>query len=44
MLNVSFKFMSTDATADAASCSTIAAFILIPEENEPEFWMHVNHC
>ena len=30
-------------TADAASCSTIAAFILIPEGSEPKFWMHFNH-
>ena len=37
-------YVSTDATADAASCSTIAAFILIPEESEPKFWMHINHC
>ena len=36
MLNVSFKFMyiSTDATADAVSYSTFAAFILIPKESK----------
>ena len=36
MQNVSLKYVSTDATADAASCSTIAAFILIPEESKPK--------
>ena len=45
MVNVSFKFMySTDATADAASCSTFAAFILIPEESKSKIGMHINHC
>ena len=37
-------YVSTDATADGASCSTIAAFILVSEESEPKFWMHINHC
>ena len=38
-------YVSTDATADAASCSTFAAFILlIPEESKPKIWMHINHC
>ena len=37
-------YVSTDATADAASCSTFAAFILIPEENKSKIWMHINHC
>ena len=37
-------YVSTDATADAAYCSRIAAFILIPEESEPKIWMHINHC
>ena len=31
-------------TADAASCSTFAAFILIPEESKPKIGMHINHC
>ena len=31
-------------TADDASCSTIAAFIWIPEESELKIWMHINHC
>ena len=46
MLNLSFKFMYllNNATADAASCSTFAAFILIPEENKPKIWMHINTC
>ena len=29
-------YVSTDATADAASCSTFAAFILTPEEGKPK--------
>ena len=35
MLNLSFYlvYVSTDATADAASCSTFVAFILIPLES-----------
>ena len=37
MLHVNFKvFFSTDATADAASCSRFAAFILIPVESKPK--------
>ena len=28
--------LSADATADAASCSTLAAFILTPEESKPK--------
>ena len=44
MLNVCFKFLSTDTTADAASCSSFAAFILIPEECKPKIWMHIIHC
>ena len=35
MLNVSFIFLSTGVTADAASCLTLAAFILILEKSEP---------
>ena len=38
------NYVSTDATADAAFCSTIVAFILISEESEPKFKMHINHC
>ena len=41
-LNVSFVY--TDATADAASCSKLAAFELIREENTPKILMHVKHC
>ena len=41
MLNV---YVFTDATADAASYSTFAAFILIPEESKPKIGMHINHC
>ena len=29
-------YVSTEATDDAAKCSIIAAFILIPEESEPK--------
>ena len=36
--------VSTDATADAASCSTFAAFISTPEESKPKFWMHIKQC
>ena len=35
---------STDATADAASCSTFAAFISILGDSKPKIWMHTNHC
>ena len=45
MLNVSFKFyVSTDATADAASCSRLAAIISTPEESKSKIWMHIKHC
>ena len=37
-------YVSTDATADAASCSTFAAFISTPEESRPKFWMHIKQC
>ena len=35
---------STDATADAASFSTLLAFILTLEKSEPKIWMHIKHC
>ena len=35
---------STNATADAASCSTFAAFILILGDSKPKIWIHINHC
>ena len=44
---VQFKFyvyVSTDVTADAASCWTLAAFILTLEKSEPKIWMHIKHC
>ena len=31
-------------TADAASCSKFAAFVLVPEEDKPTIWMNINHC
>ena len=30
------NYVSTDATADAASCSTFAVFILNPKESKPK--------
>ena len=36
--------MFTDATADAASYSTFASFILTLEKSEPKIWMHIKHC
>ena len=42
--NYAKVYVSTDATADAASCSTFLAFILTPEEGLPKIWMHTNHC
>ena len=33
-------YVSTDATAVAASCSTLAAFILTPKESKPK----IKHC
>ena len=37
-------YVSTYATADAASWSTFASFILTPEESETKIWIHINHC
>ena len=39
-----YVYVSTDATADAASCSTFASFILTLEKSEPKIWMHIKHC
>ena len=45
MLNLSFRFfVSADATANAASCSSFSVFILSPEESKPKIWMHTKHC
>ena len=45
MLSVSFMFyVSTDATADAASSSTFASFILTLKKTEPKIWMHIKQC
>ena len=38
-----YVYMSTDVTADAASCWTLAAFILTLEKSEPKIWMHIKH-
>ena len=39
-----YVYVYTDATADAASCSTFAFFILTLEKSEPKIWMHIKHC
>ena len=39
-----YVYISTDATAYAASCSTLAAFIATPEESKPKIWMHIKQC
>ena len=39
-----YVYVSTDATADAASCSTFASFILTLEKGELKIWMHIKHC
>ena len=39
-----YVYVSIDVTADAASCWTLAAFILTLEKNEPKIWMHMKHC
>ena len=39
-----YVYVSTDVTADAASCWTLAAFILTLEKSEPKIWMHIKHC
>ena len=37
-------YVSTDVTADAASCWTLAAFILTLKKSEPKIWMRIKHC
>ena len=39
-----YVYVSTDATADAASCWTLAVFILTLEKSEPKIWIHIKHC
>ena len=39
-----YVYVSTDVTADAASCLTLATFILTLEKSEPKIWMHIKHC
>ena len=39
-----YVYVSTDVTADAASCWTLAAFILTLEKSEPKIGMHTKHC
>ena len=39
-----YVYVSTDVTADAASCWTLAAFILTLEKSELKNLMHITHC
>ena len=39
-----YVYVSTDVTADAASCWTIAAFVLLLKTSEPKILMHIKHC
>ena len=39
-----YVYVSTDVTADAASCWTLAAFILTLEKSQPKIEMHIKHC
>ena len=39
-----YVYVSANVTADAASCWTLSAFILILEKSEPKIWMHTKHC
>ena len=39
-----YVYVYTDATADAASCSTFASFILTSEKGEPKIRMHIKNC
>ena len=39
-----YVYVSTDATADAASCSKFASFMLTLGKSEPKIWMHITHC
>ena len=38
-----YVYVTTDITADAASCLTLTAFILTFEKREPKTGMHVKH-
>ena len=46
MPNASFMFMYLlmHVTTDAASCWTLAAFILILQKSGPKIRMHIKHC
>ena len=39
-----YVYVFTDVTADAASCWTLAAFVLTLEKSEPKIQMHIEHC
>ena len=39
-----YIYVSIYATAGAASCWTLAAFILTLEKSEPKIRMHIKHC
>ena len=38
-----YVYVSTDVTADSASCWTLSAFILTLEKSEPKIWMYIKH-
>ena len=38
-----YVYVSTDVTADAASCLTLAAFKVTLEKSEPKIWMNFKH-
>ena len=38
-----YVYVCTDATAGAASCSTLAAFIFTLEKGKPKIWKHIKH-
>ena len=42
--NYTQLYVSTDATADAATCSTLAAFISTLENSELKIRKHMRHC
>ena len=39
-----YVYVSTDATADADSCSKFAAFILTLDKSELKIWIQIKHC
>ena len=39
-----YVYVSTDLTADADSCWTLAAIIFTLKKSDPKIWMHIKHC